>query len=83
MRLLQETGIIGVITFVGFLFTLTLPAIKTSAMLTESLDRAALLGLIIGYLVLLGIAYQSTDGIWLAASWVHAGLIDQRLPPCR
>lgn len=75
MRLLQETGIIGVITFVGFLFTLTLPAIKTSAMLTESLDRAALLGLIIGYLVLLGIAYQSTDGIWLAASWVHAGLI--------
>jgi O-antigen ligase len=75
LRLLQETGIIGVITFAGFLFALTLPAIKTSVNVKKPLDRAALLGLIIGYLVLLGIAYQSTDGIWLAASWVHAGLI--------
>jgi hypothetical protein len=39
------------------------------------MDRGILLGLIISYGVLLGLAYQSTDGIWLAASWVHAGLI--------
>ncbi len=75
LRLLQETGIIGFLAFVGFVFTLILPAIKTSRKLTDNLDRAALLGLAISYLVLIGIAYQSTDGIWLAASWVHAGLI--------
>jgi O-antigen ligase len=75
MRLLQETGIIGVIAFVGFLFTLLIPAIKVSSLQSNALDRAALLGLTIGYVVLLGVAYQSTDGIWLSASWVHAGLI--------
>ncbi len=75
LRLLQETGIIGILTFTGFLFALILPAIKVSRLLTNSLDRAALLGLVIGYVALIGIAYQSTDGIWIAASWVHAGLI--------
>jgi len=75
MRLLQETGIIGILTFVGFLSALILPAVKVSRLQTNSRDRAALLGLTIGYIVLIGIAYQSTDGIWIAASWVHAGLI--------
>jgi len=75
LRLLQETGIIGALAFVGFLFSLVLPAIKTGRYVSNPLDRAALLGLVISYLVLIGIAYQATDGIWLAASWVHAGLI--------
>lgn len=75
LRLLQETGIVGALTFAGFLFTLLFPALKVSRLQSNSLDRAALLGLTIGYVVLLGVAYQSTDGIWLSASWVHAGLI--------
>ena len=75
LRLLQETGIIGILTFTGFLFALILPAIKVSRLQTNPIDRAALLGLVIGYVALIGIAYQSTDGIWIAASWVHAGLI--------
>ena len=75
LRLLQETGIIGVLTFAGYLVTLLFPAIKVARLQSNSLDRAALLGLTIGYVVLLGVAYQSTDGIWLSASWVHAGLI--------
>jgi len=75
VRLLQETGVIGMIAFVGFVATLLLPAIKTVRGKIDLLDRGVLLGLIISYAVLLGLAYQSTDGIWLTASWVHAGLI--------
>ncbi len=75
VRLLQETGIFGVIAFGGFVATLLLPAIKTVRGEIDLLDRGILLGMIISYAVLLGLAYQSTDGIWLTASWVHAGLI--------
>ncbi len=75
VRLLQETGIIGLLVFFGFLTTLLAPAIKTLRRPLAAMDRALLLGLVISYAVLLGLAYQSTDGIWLAASWVHAGLI--------
>jgi O-antigen ligase len=75
VRLLQETGVIGLVAFGGFLATLLLPAVKTLRQGLDLMDRGILLGLIISYGVLLGLAYQSTDGIWLAASWVHAGLI--------
>ncbi|RME46905.1 MAG: O-antigen ligase domain-containing protein [Chloroflexi bacterium] len=75
IRLLQETGIIGALSFYGFFLALLVPAFKIAGRLSEPRDRAALLGLGLSYLVLLGLAYQSTDGIWLAASWVHAGLI--------
>ena len=75
VRLLQETGLIGLGAFAGFLLTLLLPAIKTVRQQVNLMDRGILLGLIISYVALLGLAYQSTDGIWLTASWVHAGLI--------
>lgn len=75
LRLLQETGLIGALAFFGYVFTLLLPAIKVSREQQNPLDRAGLLGLSLSFLVLIGLAYQSTDGIWLAASWVHAGLI--------
>ncbi len=75
LRLLQETGIIGLLLFGGYLFTLILPALKRSRRLPLLPDGAALFGLTLAYLLLIGLAYQSTDGIWLAASWVHAGLI--------
>ena len=75
LRLLQETGLLGAAAFVTFVLTLVLPAIKRVRQLTNLTDRAALLGLTLSYIVLIGVAYQSTDGIWIAASWVHAGLI--------
>ena len=75
VRLLHETGVIGLLAFGGFVATLLLPAIKAVRRPIEQMDRALLLGLVISYAVLLGVAYQSTDGIWLTASWVHAGLI--------
>ncbi len=75
LRLLQETGVFGLMAFLFYLVTLLAPAWKASRDAAKPLDRAALLGLGLSYLVLIGVAYQSTDGIWLAASWVHAGLI--------
>lgn len=75
LRLLQETGVLGLLAFLGFVLALLIPAGKTVGRQPQSRERVALLGLIIGYVVLIGLAYQSTDGIWLAASWVHAGLI--------
>ena len=75
LRLLQETGLLGALAFLGYGVALLLPTLKTLRRPLQNLDRAALLGLVISYVVLLGVAYQSTDGIWLAASWVHAGLI--------
>ena len=75
VRLLQETGILGLVSFAGFVAVLLLPALRVVRRQPRMEDRSALLGLIIAYFVLLLIAYQSTDGIWLAASWVNAGLI--------
>ena len=75
VRLLQETGVIGLTLFAGFFATLLLPGVKVARQQSDLMARGRLLGLIISYAMLLGLAYQSTDGIWLTASWVHAGLI--------
>ncbi len=75
VRLLQETGVIGLTLFAGFFVTLILPGIKAARQQQDLMTRGILLALIISYMMLVGLAYQSTDGIWLTASWVHAGLI--------
>jgi O-antigen ligase len=75
LRLLQETGVIGLAVFAAFLLTLLVPALKVAEQRAAPTEAAALRGLVIAYAVLIGLAYQSTDGIWLTASWVHAGLI--------
>ncbi len=75
VRLLQETGVIGLTLFAGFFVTLLLPGVKVARQQRDLMDRARLLGLVLSYAMLVGLAYQSTDGIWLTASWVHAGLI--------
>ena len=75
VRLLQETGLVGLAAFGGYFLTLLLPAVRVVRSQPHLPDSRRLLGLVISYAVLLMLAYQSTDGIWLAASWVHAGLI--------
>lgn len=75
IRLLQETGLIGTGLFLGFTLSLFLPVLKTLHRSQMKAERMMLLGLSISLLVLWGLAYQSTDGIWLSASWVHAGLL--------
>jgi O-antigen ligase len=75
LRLLQETGVVGLAVFALFVLTLLIPALKVAEKQAAPAEAAALRGLVIAYAVLIGLAYQSTDGIWLTASWVHAGLI--------
>ncbi len=75
VRLLQETGVMGMVMFAGFFITLLAPGVKVARQQRDRMRRGRLLGLVISYAMLVGLAYQSTDGIWLTASWVHAGLI--------
>ena len=75
LRLLQESGLVGAISFLLFFGYSTLGALRTTFQTQLGTERQLLLGLVISYVVLLGLAYQSTDGIWLAASWIHASLL--------
>ncbi len=75
VRLLHETGLLGLLLFGGYVVALILPGVKVARAQEDGMLRGMLLGLVISYVALIGLAYQSTDGIWLAASWVHAGLI--------
>jgi len=74
MRTLQETGILGLILFVGYVVNVLWLAVWASRRVSNRADRAALLGLAVGFFAL-QVAYQATDGTWLAAPWVHAGLL--------
>ena len=98
LRTLQETGVFGLLFFLGFSGMVLAEAIAaarrmgaatggaaTGGAATEGTpllsgvsegeaDRALLLGLALGFTVLL-LAYQATDGVWLAAFWIHAGLL--------
>lgn len=73
LRTLHETGAFGLLFFAGFVSLVLAEAVGT-ARRANSADRAALLGLALGFFCLM-LAYQSTDGMWLAAPWVHAGLL--------
>ncbi|NOX63299.1 MAG: hypothetical protein GXP42_15345 [Chloroflexi bacterium] len=75
LRLLQESGLVGAGFFLAFLALLAQRVYAVSRRLPPSLDRTLLVALALSYFALLGLAYQSTDGIWLAASWIHAALI--------
>lgn len=76
VRTLQETGLIGLGFFVAFLASVLYQAIRalTGSARLSSLEYGALVGLLLGMVVIL-VAYQATDGTWLAAMWVHAALL--------
>ena len=80
-RTLQETGILGLLAFWGFLASVFWVALRGVRRLQgstpgspERIGRAALLGLACGLLIL-QIAFQATDGTWLSYMWVHAALL--------
>lgn len=75
LRLLQESGIVGLLSFFLFFTSAVLTALRTSFRCLPDEGSHVLRGLAVSYIVLIGLAYQSTDGIWLASAWVHAGLI--------
>ena len=74
VRTLQETGVLGLLTYGGFVATLLWQAVKGIRRAASLRAHAALAGLTIGFVVL-QIAYQATDGTWLAAVWVQAALL--------
>ncbi len=73
-RTLQETGVLGLAAFWGFLAAVWWGAIRAMRRARDLRTWAALGGLAIG-LVVLQIAFQSTDGTWLSAMWVQAALL--------
>jgi O-antigen ligase len=74
LRTLQETGVVGLLFFGGYVVTVLVGAVRTSRVAVGPDDRAMLLGLAVGCCALL-VSYQATDGTWLAAPWVHTGLL--------
>lgn len=73
-RTLQETGVLGLAAFWGFLAAVWWAALRTMRRARDLRTWAALGGLAIG-LVVLQIAFQATDGTWLSAMWVQAALL--------
>ena len=74
VRTLQETGIVGLVLFLGYMISVIVAAVKGSRRVRFPSDRARLMGLAVGWIAL-QIAYQATDGTWIAAPWVHAALL--------
>jgi hypothetical protein len=65
---------LGLLAFGGFVGGVLWIGWRAIGRLNDRLSRAALLGLWLGFITLM-VAYQSTDGTWLAYMWVHAALL--------
>ncbi len=74
-RALQESGILGSLALSGFLLTLFGAAFQRIRR-APATWRQPLLGLTLGFLLLI-MAYQATDGSWLALPWIYAALIER------
>lgn len=74
IRVLLDTGALGLLLFCLFVATLLIAALGALRRAPPGYLRTALLSLVLGYLGLL-VAYMVTDATLLAAPWIHAGLI--------
>jgi O-antigen ligase len=72
VRILHDTGLLGLTAFLGFLVSLWLKIRRR--LRGRSSQVPMLVGLSAGAL-LYGISFQSTDGTILAFCWVHLGLL--------
>ncbi len=70
LRVLHDTGIVGLIVFAGFVFSLARNGWKVLKR-ESSPELAALLASACVYLI----SFQATEGTLLAFTWVHLGLI--------
>jgi O-Antigen ligase len=70
MRVLHDTGLVGLVVFVAFLVSLYRRS-KTVLKLESNLELFALLASAAVYCV----AFQATEGTLLAFPWVHLGLL--------
>jgi hypothetical protein len=70
MRVLHDTGIVGLVVFVAFLLSLY----RRSRKALKSESNPELVALLLSGLVYC-VSFQATEGTLLAFSWVHLGLI--------
>jgi O-antigen ligase len=70
MRVLHDTGIVGLVVFVAFLVSLY----RRSRMVLKLGPNPVLVALLASALVYC-ISFQATEGTLLAFAWVHLGLI--------
>jgi O-antigen ligase len=70
MRVLHDTGIIGLVIFIAFLISLY----RQSRRVLRVESNPELVALLASALVYC-ISFQATEGTLLAFSWVHLGLI--------
>jgi hypothetical protein len=70
MRVLHDTGIVGLVVFVAFLVSLY----RRSRKVLKSGSNPELVALLVSALVYC-VSFQATEGTLLAFSWVHLGLI--------
>jgi len=70
MRVLHDTGIVGLVIFIGFLVSL----VRRSKWVLKLEPNPMLIALLASALVYC-ISFQATEGTLLAFSWVHLGLI--------
>jgi hypothetical protein len=70
MRVLHDTGIVGLVIFIGFLVSLS----RRSKRVLKLEPNPMLIALLASALVYC-ISFQATEGTMLAFSWVHLGLI--------
>lgn len=73
LRILHDTGIVGLIVFLLFVTSLALATRKAYKTATQ-LVRSSLLALLAG-LILYAITFQATEATMLAFTWVHFGLL--------
>jgi len=74
VRILHDTGAIGLAIFLAFLVKLLREAVKTLKQTKNWDDFRNIGALLTGWIVLL-VAFQATDATTLAFPWVHLGLL--------
>ena len=78
LRILHDTGAVGLIVFLSFLACL---AIAVRKVLRKALERnVAVLAALSGGLVLYAITFQASEATMLAFTWLHLGLLANAVP---
>ena len=74
LHTLVDTGLVGLAIQASFIILVAMRAWRVPARAREPDLAIGLKGLVVGLFVML-LAYQVTDGSWMALFWIHLGLI--------
>ena len=74
IRILHDTGVIGLAVFLAFLANLFREAFKALRQ-TKNREDIRNIGALLGGLIVMLVAFQATDATTMAFPWVHMGLL--------